>query len=418
MAFGKVLIDYIHAKNYRGFDSIDVKLNERFNFIVGPNGSGKTSVIRIVSLCLSANTHYYSDSRFGENSEFWIDVNKGGNKHRVGFGKGSVITQEYRKAHVRSHLNPAVGSDNITGNIPGRFTELIPEFAPLIIGASRRFDYVHLKGMQRENNTYTQRNEFREYSSSFLAGTRLPSTKQWLINRYFIIDKEWAAVERQNWNYIIDRLNQVGPTGANLQFRSIKQDLEPLFNLRGKECYLEELSAGYQSVLSMIFSIVEWIEGVNEGDQRHVNNAFGTVVIDELDVHLHPEWQLTIRDTLESLFPNLQFIITTHSPHIIASAKPGEIIVLPDNCGVIDVEPSPRAYSGWSTDQILQEIMQVQSLDNKIYERLVNEALEAVEAKNKARLSESIEDLIKVTHPNDTIVSVLKIRLASLSLEG
>ncbi|MGR6008126.1 AAA family ATPase, partial [Bacillus cereus] len=48
-----------------------------------------------------------------------------------------------------------------------------------------------------------------------------------------------------------------------------------------------------------------------------MEEAIGTVIIDELDVHLHPEWQLTISDSLRRMFPKLQFIITTHSPTLL-----------------------------------------------------------------------------------------------------
>lgn len=74
------------------------------------------------------------------------------------------------------------------------------------------------------------------------------------------------------------------------------------------------------------FAIVEWIEAVNEEEDILIQQAEGTVFIDELDVHLHPEWQIIIRNMLDKVFPRLQFVITTHSPHLIASAQAGEII--------------------------------------------------------------------------------------------
>ncbi len=64
---------------------------------------------------------------------------------------------------------------------------------------------------------------------------------------------------------MLKNIECIGPKGSEFAFLGIERDLEPKFNLYGKETYLEELSAGFQSVLSMILSIFEWIEGTNDG---------------------------------------------------------------------------------------------------------------------------------------------------------
>ncbi|MCL2321362.1 MAG: AAA family ATPase, partial [Oscillospiraceae bacterium] len=193
------------------------------------------------------------------------------------------------------------------------------------------------------------------------------NVKQWMINRYFQIDKDWATLYKNNWNWFIDNLKTLCPKSYDLQFKEIKRDLEPIFTLNGIDCYLEEISAGFQAFLSVIFAIIEWIELTNEDCSAYVPEAVGTVIIDELDVHLHPEWQLTIRESLAAFFPKLQFITTTHSPHLIASAHPGEIIILPELCRNINIKPTEKSYSGWNTDQILEDVMGVKSLENKTY---------------------------------------------------
>ena len=251
---------------------------------------------------------------------------------------------------------------------------------------------------------------------SSIVGGALPDVKQWMINRYFEIDKDWAAVYRRNWNWVIEHLDNLCPTNCKLEFASIKRDLEPIFTLNGIECYLEEVSAGFQAALSLVFAIVEWIESTNEEDSAYIPEATGTVVIDELDVHLHPEWQLTIRKSLQNLFPNLQFIITTHSPHLISTAEAGELIILPELRREIDVEPTKQKFSGWNTDEILEEIMGVTSLENKEYAILLNQAMDCVEKKDVIALQESIERLEKVVHPSNSILQIMKVKLAQLEL--
>ena len=192
-----------------------------------------------------------------------------------------------------------------------------------------------------------------------------------------------------------------------------------MFTFNGMlDCYLEEVSAGFQALLSLVFAIVEWIEGTNVEDNAYIPNATGTVIIDELDVHLHPEWQLTIRNSLRTVFPKLQFIATTHSPHLIASAQSGELIMLPKLSRYVSIEPTAQTYAGWSTDEILEDVMGVKSLENKSYSKILNEALDCVENGKIAQLDQAIEKLRAIVHPSNTILHVLQVKLAELKLEN
>jgi predicted ATP-binding protein involved in virulence len=233
-----------------------------------------------------------------------------------------------------------------------------------------------------------------------------------------MIEKDWAAQEKKNWEHFIANLSKIAPFGSDFSYVRTGKDFEPVFSLYGKQCYLEELSAGYQAVLSIIIDIMAWLEESMEEGNRDAQTACGTVCIDEPDIHLHPEWQLTLRQGLVSLFPNLQFIVTTHSPHLLASAQAGEIIRMPKTYTDerYDLEPDKKAYSGWTTDEILTDVMEVESLDNKDYERLVNAAMKACETKDIAALEASITHLERVSHPDNTIVTVLRTKLASLEL--
>ncbi len=90
-------------------------------------------------------------------------------------------------------------------------------------------------------------------------------------------------------------------------------------------------------------------------------------------------------------FPKLQFIITTHSPHLIASAKANELLIIPEHDGTLQLQPSEKTYSGWNTDQILEELMGVKSLTNKTYAELIEKSLDLIEKNN-------IEDFRKVNN--------------------
>lgn len=407
-------ITQLHVKNTGVFERLNISFNKGFNFIVGPNGCGKTTILKCIALCL--NPQSVTSFRYGNNSAVWFDSVYGTDKYRIGLGEGWVSNLDvYRGASHRAWTLPPRETGVISVNVHD-LEQRSANITPLFLGAYRRIEYKKIEGMHREQPVSTQRKNYHSAGIKNIEGGSLPNVKQWMINRYYEIDKEWALVYRRNWEWIISNLSNLGPTNCNLHFKHIQRDLEPMFTVHGIDCYLEEVSAGFQAVLSLVFAIVEWIEGTNDEEHSYIPYATGTVVIDELDVHLHPEWQLTIRHALATLFPKLQFIITTHSPHLISTAEVGELIVLPELRRNVCVEPTMRKYAGWNTDEILEEVMGVSNLENKEYAVLINQAMDNIEAKNVGALRESISRIEAIVHPSNTILHVLKVKLAQLEL--
>ncbi|MDI3286142.1 AAA family ATPase [Polyangium sp. 15x6] len=105
----------------------------------------------------------------------------------------------------------------------------------------------------------------------------------------------------------------------------------------GNECEVpvENLSDGYRSILSMTFELIRQLAATYGADVIFDPNdptkiiAPGVVLIDEIDAHLHPTWQRRVGRWFREHFPQIQFIVTTHSPLICQAAKPGSVFRLP-----------------------------------------------------------------------------------------
>ena len=406
-------IEKLHLKNFRQFKTLNVTFNKNFNFIAGPNGCGKTSILAGISHCFHHGTFQYS--RFQEDSEFWTDLIVSGEKKRVGVGKNSIDDRGYRRQSIKAWNAPDVEEGRESVLIHSAKDKL-NGFCPLFIGAERSIKYKQINGMTREQSFEQQFQQYSSTGTQSLYGEKPSNIKQWFINRYFMIDKEWATEERENWNRLIEHLPTLAPFNSDFSYIRTGKEMEPIFSIYGEECYMEELSAGFQAVLSIVANIFEWIEGIKNEGGRIAANATGSVLIDELDLHLHPEWQFTLRDGLERLFPNIQFIVTTHSPHLLSSAKENEVIIMRRGSDQSEyfLKPTSKRFSGWSTDQILSEVMGVVSLDNKEYELLISEAFNKVEEGSIEGLRDSIEKLSEVAHPSDSILTVLNARYASM----
>ena len=112
------------------------------------------------------------------------------------------------------------------------------------------------------------------------------------------------------------------------------------------------LSDGYRNVIKIVTDIATKMCILNPYlGKETLKRTPGIVVIDELDLSLHPTWQRRIVGILKDLFPKVQFICATHSPFIIQSLEPGELITLDT---ILD-----EAYSGQSIEDIAEDIMKV-----------------------------------------------------------
>ena len=130
---------------------------------------------------------------------------------------------------------------------------------------------------------------------------------------------------------------------------------------------MDEMSDGYKNTLSMIGDIAYRMAVLNPmlGD-KVLEETTGVVVIDEIDLHLHPQWQQTIISDLNTIFPKIQFIVSSHAPAVINSVAREQIRIL-DN-GEIYM-PAAQTY-GRDANSILREVMKVAERPTDIKQRM------------------------------------------------
>ena len=130
---------------------------------------------------------------------------------------------------------------------------------------------------------------------------------------------------------------------------------------------MDEMSDGYKNTLSMIGDIAYRMAVLNPmlGD-KVLEETPGVILIDEIDLHLHPQWQQTIISDLNTVFPNVQFIVSSHAPAVINSVAKENIRIL-DNGEVY--MPVAQTY-GRDANSILREVMKVSERPIDITKRL------------------------------------------------
>ena len=136
-------------------------------------------------------------------------------------------------------------------------------------------------------------------------------------------------------------------------FENLRVQEEPLRLLvdkDGEALDLSQLSDGERSFLAMICDLGRRLALANPLLDNPLHGA-GVVLIDELELHLHPKWQREVPEKLRRTFPNIQFIATTHSPFVIQALRPGELI---------DLDPKESGeYADRSIEDIAESVMGV-----------------------------------------------------------
>ena len=131
------------------------------------------------------------------------------------------------------------------------------------------------------------------------------------------------------------------------QFRDI------VYEENGQPLPISYLSAGYQSLLWIVMDLAFRIALLNPHMGREMFMTPGVVLIDELDMHLHPKWQWNVLQALRETFPNIQFIIATHSPVLVSSCKNGQLIRIDENHEVTYLD-SPYASTVDNVIELVQ----------------------------------------------------------------
>lgn len=125
-----------------------------------------------------------------------------------------------------------------------------------------------------------------------------------------------------------------------------------------KQLRIEQLSDGYRTTLAMLMDIAARMAEANPASSDPLATE-GVILIDEVDLHLHPGWQQRILPDLMRAFPNVQFIVTTHSPQVVSTVKPESLRVIDwdgEQAKLVPVDFSLGAES----QQMLTEVLGVQ----------------------------------------------------------
>ncbi|KAB8317460.1 AAA family ATPase [Tolypothrix campylonemoides VB511288] len=180
-------------------------------------------------------------------------------------------------------------------------------------------------------------------------------------------------LRRDNPSHRDKQLEAVRGAISSLQpdFSDLRVERSPLrmtVKKQGQQLIVNQLSDGEKCLLALVGDLARRLAIANPGLSDPLQGN-GVVLIDEIELHLHPKWQRQIIPALTRTFPNCQFIITTHSPQVLSHVKPDSIYLLEATPEGIVTEQPENSF-GRDSNQILEDLMGVSERPQEIKENL------------------------------------------------
>lgn len=383
----------INIENIAGITKLDLNFNTQINIICGENGIGKTTILE----CLGH--HFYTGgtkilkrNALSDNGkvETIIDINNSENK----------------KSFVINDFIPLSNSSHISGDYQNS-KYLIS------LKINRTFDYQNLQSVSKDVNK-----SIGIIYQEAIDGIKINEIKNWFVNRFLYSAHSGSLTNEQLENLELSK-SCFNIIDKNFFFsRIMASDNEIMVNTPNGEIYYEYLSSGFKSIISILFGIIKDIEFRFKEPTIKAKDFEGIILLDELELHLHPIWQAKISNILKEAFPKVQFIVTTHSPHIIQNANPDEIIALMrDENGVVIKKEIPNnefGFQGWTVEEVLMDVMGMEDTRTEIYKNIIKNFQDAIAVESYSLAKEEFTKLDKLLHPDNYLRKLLSFDLASV----
>ncbi|NUU02758.1 AAA family ATPase [Herbaspirillum robiniae] len=332
-------VEELTIENIKCFDKLSLKFSSKANprphwiTLLSENGGGKTTLLQSLALMLAGPE---SASQLLPRPIGWLknenmagkisvrlhkDENDSGNfgeqKKRVSFGYTQHVSGS-QPITIRSkqHNQPGIHESPdkaLTWLRQNAFSPHSEGWFAAGYGAFRR--------LTRSNQvivpTLDTPSRYTNFLSQFNEGEELAAFQQWMIYLDYRDAKQSDPAAKRLFELGVAAINGLLPAGV--KYDSIDSEGRILFDVKGVKVSTAGLSDGYRSILGLAGDLVWRLISAFPNSTNPLGEK-GVVLIDELDIHLHPLWQRNIAELLRRQFPNIQFIVTTHSPMVAAGA--------------------------------------------------------------------------------------------------
>ena len=368
-------INHLTLTNFRAFEQAKFEFQPRMNLLIGINGVGKSTVLDALRIalsrvlpkftaCIETRLSFSTDDIMIGHDQLAVEVNF----------QVSEIPFICNVRREKSHKKVAIKPDSPQILQPIKTAEN----QPLVVYFSTRRSILTEARLNPNRSLGNQSAAFADALTPRMLRLR-EFTDWWLVQEKLLGENPQLAQRR------IDALN--GAVSCFLDWctdvranrtsgKSKKTTL--LLDKDGITLNINQLSDGERGILALILDLVQRLLQANPDLEDPLQDGKALVLIDELDLHLHPRWQRMVVQKLTNIFPNCQFIATTHSPQIIGEVQPtGLILLKKEDAQVVVIQEGLQSF-GLDSSWILKHLMETEPR-NKTVQAQINSIEDSLE---------------------------------------
>jgi len=388
-------IDRLEIENFKKFVKQTLELNSQFTLFVGENGAGKTTVLDALAVAASIWLVEAPDSTLYNSGRniLWYEIRleretKGDRIQfqerrpvlvqatgRIGDQQNVSWTRQIRHNGTRTSNADAKDALAHIRSIYTRDKEGEDVLCPILAyyGAGRA--WLPSKTRVPTSRTNGPARRWAAFYDCFSERIRFAELKEWF-SRETIERGNRGGIWRPGFESVRRAVLRCIPNAEEVWFDT---DLDQIvLCIEGNAQPFYNLSAGQRMMLALVADLA--IKAVTQNAfllppnklgpeddplPRVLKQTPGVVLIDELEVHLHPKWQRRVAKDLKETFPSIQFVCTSHSPQVIGELRPEEIRLMSGS----DVAQPARSF-GIDSSRVLEELMDAKPRDESVADLL------------------------------------------------
>ena len=399
--------------NFRGIKHKEISFEDsnkniiNFMILIGDNGCGKTAILEAITKAFVPIVRTINKNAVKERDLTNTDISYGINSTAINICV-QIDSEEFnwtnsRRIYIKNQVYTGLKIDTTRGPAIKKKYHLCysEERLPLILyyGTDRVVRKVPRRVKKRKFNVEDSLNQCFDNIS------------------YFKEFYDWFSAEQNEEK----RKKKENPEYLNIRLRCVRDAIERMIpnygylrivhnpsrmimtNEQAEDLMVEQLSDGYKTILSMVSDIAKRLSMAYPKSQNPLEES-AVILIDELDLHLHPRWQKTVVADLKRTFPNCQFIVTTHSPFIIQSLQKQEVLNIERD---ID-NYKTGSFEGWSIEEIQEYLMGIQTRTAN-YSLLLENFTSAVDngnIKDVERFGTELKQMIHHSSPEKALIEM------------
>lgn len=390
-------IDKLEVRNFKKFAEQTFDFHPQFTLLVGENGAGKTSVLDALSVALGVWLVHVPDSQLANSrrkiaeSEIRIQPEQDGDRVQFREATTGVVVQATGTIQDTTDLTWSRSikpGKKETSNAGSHQAMRIISEAFAADSASERVILPVLAYYGAGRAWLAHRDRYKSKSKPNGPARRWAAFYDCLNERIRLSDlSKWFQAEaiakgnrggryRPGFEVVKQAVLRCVPDSNDIWYDGDREEL--VLSIAGHAQPLSNLSAGQTMMLALVADIAikavmqnnflvppDVLTSDDEPLPRVLAETPGVILIDELDVHLHPRWQRRVATDLKTTFPNMQFVCTSHSPQVIGEVLPDELRLLDG-----DRYERPAQSFGMDSNWILRVLMDAEDQDGKIKSKL------------------------------------------------